>query len=167
MFSYYSNGYNAQVDKDSLRIESIGSIDELNSYLGITKGAAENHKVKNIIVALQRDLFTIGSILAGSSLRFNVNKTNKLERQIDKWEKELPPLKNFIIPAGSNIATKLHFARSLSRRAERKVVSLSKQEKVNTQILSYLNRLSDLLFVLSRLTNYELGIEEEPWAGEK
>jgi cob(I)alamin adenosyltransferase len=139
-----------QVSKSSLRIRALGAIDELNSYLG----TIDNSELKDI----QRDLFLIASILAGSNLRFSKTKTKKLETKIDKIEKQLPKLKKFVFPQGP-----LHFARALSRRVEREVVALSKQQKVKPQILTYLNRLSDYLFLLARKVNFDKGIKEKVW----
>ena len=156
-----------KISKDCLNIEAIGGIDELNSYLGIVVSHSEDEKLKKTLIDIQKDLLAIGSILGGSSLRFSVSKTRKLERLIDEIEKELPELKCFIIPGGCKIASHLHFARTLCRRAERAVVAFSKEEKVKPQILSYLNRLSDLLFVLARKENWKLGVGEKEWGSKK
>ena len=156
-------GTKRRCSKDSLIFDAIGGIDELNSYLGICVSRSENPKTSEILVSIQKDLLTIGSILAGSELKFYGSKVLKLERIIDKLDKELPELKNFIVPGGTTLASHLHFARALSRRAERGVVRLSKSEKVKPQILIYLNRLSDLLFMLARYTNFEVGVEDEIW----
>ncbi len=150
--------------KDSLKIQAIGTIDEVNSFLGVASFGM-NLKEKKILEEIQKNLFTIGAILAGANLRFYASKTKKLERQIDKLEKELPPLKNFILPGGSLEGGRLHFARTLVRRAERVIVVFSREEKVKPQILVYLNRLSDFLFVLARKVNYDKGIREEIWKG--
>ena len=116
---------------------------------------------------IQKDLFVIGSILAGSELKFFRSKTKKLEKTIDKLEGELPVLKNFIIPGGSKDSAYFQYARALARRAERRVVALSKVERVKPQILSYLNRLSDYLFILARYANFGEGIKEEVWKGSR
>ncbi|OGM23720.1 ATP:cob(I)alamin adenosyltransferase [Candidatus Woesebacteria bacterium RIFCSPHIGHO2_01_FULL_39_28] len=151
------NKQNIRIDKNSLRIEAIGAIDELNSFLGIISQVKE----------IQKDLFVIGSILAGSELKFFRSKTKKLEKTIDKLEGELPVLKNFIIPGGSKDSAYFQYARALARRAERRVVALSKVERVKPQILSYLNRLSDYLFILARYANFGEGIKEEVWKGSR
>ena len=151
------NKQNIRIDKNSLRIEAIGAIDELNSFLGIISQVKE----------IQKDLFVIGSILAGSELKFFRSKTKKLEKTIDKLEGELPFLKNFIIPGGSKDSAYFQYARALARRAERRVVALSKVERVKPQILSYLNRLSDYLFILARYANFGEGIKEEVWKGSR
>ncbi len=142
---------NIRVSKDSLRIEAIGAIDELNSYLGVASADLKD---------IQRDLFTIGSILAGAKLRFPKSKIKKLEKVIDKLEGTLPVLKNFILPGGIQTAANLQYARALCRRAERAIVRL---EIKNQEILAYINRLSDYLFMLARKANYDVGIKEEVW----
>lgn len=145
-----------KVSKNSCKITAIGTIDELNSYLGVIGG----------LMDIQRDLFTINSILAGGNLKFSKTKTKKLEREIDKWEGELPVLKNFIIYSGTPKATELFYARALSRKAERLVVKLLKEQKIPESVLTYLNRLSDYLFMLARFTNHQAGVKEEIWMGK-
>lgn len=145
---------NIRVSKDSRRINAIGAIDELNSYLGMTSADLKE---------IQRDLFTIGSILAGAKLRFGKAKTKKLEKTIDKLEGKLPVLKNFILPGGSRLAAHLQYARALTRRAERQVVALSEVDKIKPEVLIYLNRLSDYLFMLARKANFDAEVKEEVW----
>lgn len=142
-----------RVSKDSLTIEAIGAIDEANSWLGII-GDFED---------IQRNLMTISSILAGADLKFALAGTRKLEKEIDKLDKDLPILTNFILPGGSKEASLLHLARSVVRRAERAVVVLAKAEKINPNIPSFLNRLSDFLFTLARKANYNSKIKEVVW----
>jgi cob(I)alamin adenosyltransferase len=154
---------NEQISKDSLVIKAIGKMDELNSYLGIVVTLTEDMRLANFLKEIQRDLLTIGAILAGSSLHFYSGKTKKLERLIDDLEKSLPPLKSFVVPGGSRIASHLQYARSLARRAECAVVALNKKRKVKLPVLAFLNRLSDTLFMLAREANWKLGIEEEKW----
>ncbi|KKQ36370.1 MAG: hypothetical protein US53_C0055G0001, partial [Candidatus Woesebacteria bacterium GW2011_GWA1_37_7] len=130
-------------------------------------------KVENILEEIQRDLFTIGSILAGSDLRFSISKTNKLEKTIDEFEGKLPVLKNFILPGGSLLGSYLHLGRTVARRAERGVVSLSlslrnqkefkNKRVISESVLPYLNRLSDFLFMLARYTNISSGEKEKIW----
>ncbi len=152
--------------KDSLKINTIGAIDEVNSYLG-TISCNKEPGLKKIIEKLQGELFTIGSILAGANLRFYSTKTKHLEKQIDKMQRKLPVIKHFILPGGTLIGSQLHFARTLVRRAERAVVTLNKKEEIKPQILIYLNRLSDFLFVLARTVNQSRGVEEKYWQGAK
>lgn len=157
------NAQRKRVSKDSLRIQVIGSIDELNSYLGIAAAESENPEIAKLLREIQGDLLTIGSITAGSSLRFFGSKTKKLEIIIDDLEGSLPVLANFVLPGGSKLASHLQFARSLTRKAERKVVELSRLEKVRPQILTYLNRLSDFLFMLARKANSQAGVSDNIW----
>ncbi|MFV1916920.1 MAG: cob(I)yrinic acid a,c-diamide adenosyltransferase [Patescibacteria group bacterium] len=156
-----------RVSKSSLRIDVIGSVDELNSFLGIVISSSENPKLTYQLKEVQRNLLTIGSILAGSDLRFFKTKTKGLEKVIDEIEGKLPPLKNFILPGGSKLASQLQFARSLTRRVERSIVALGKEDTVKSEILLYLNRLSDYLFMLARDANYSTGLKEEVWVGKK
>jgi cob(I)alamin adenosyltransferase len=157
----------ARVSKDSLKVEALGSIDELKSFLGVVKSFSEDRSLQAILDEIQRNLLTIGSITAGSKLKFLGSKTKELEKIIDELEGKLPVLKNFIVPGGTNKSGLLQYARSLSRRVERRVVALSKVEKVRPQVLTYLNRLSDTLFMLARDANYKNGIKDEVWVGKR
>ena len=146
-----------RVSKSSKLINIIGSIDELNSFLGIIRGLTE----------IQGNLFTINSIIAGSKLHFTKSKTKELERQIDKWEGELPVQKNFIYYGGTSRSAHIFFARALCRRAERELVSFSKEQKTPEAIIVYINRLSDYLFMLARSENFKAKVKEEFWKGSK
>jgi len=153
------------VSKSSLKVEILGTIDEVNSFLGLVVAFSED---KNpFLKEIQKNLFTIGSILAGAKLKFTKNKIKKLEKEIDKIEKSLPKLKNFLLPGGSKAGSLLFVARAKVREGERLVVKLNEEEKVNPQILAYLNRLSSYLFVLARKTNLESGIKEEIWKSKR
>jgi len=144
-----------RLSKNSLLIEAIGALDEANSWLGVVGGLED----------IQKDLMTISSILAGADLKLPSTKTKKLEKEIDRLDKILPPLKYFILPGGSETGAKLHFARALVRRAERSLVSLEiKNYKV--EILAYMNRLSDYLFMLARFANFQDGTREVEWKRE-
>lgn len=158
-----------RVSKDSLRIRALGAIDELNSFLGITISFSNTPELTGYLKEIQRNLLTIGSITAGSKLRFSSLQTKKLEKIIDKLEGELPVLANFILPGGTVFSSHLQFCRSLTRRAERTIVTLSKAEgeKVKPEVLIYLNRLSDFLFMLARKANFDLGITDDIWSGSK
>ncbi|MFH1863799.1 MAG: cob(I)yrinic acid a,c-diamide adenosyltransferase, partial [bacterium] len=145
-----------RLSKDSLLIEAIGSMDEANSWLGVVGGFED----------IQKDLMTISSILAGADLKLPSTKTKKLEKEIDKLDKILPPLKHLIRPGGSETGAKLHFARTLVRRAERAVVGVLNKEKVKPEILIYLNRLSDYLFMHARFANFQDGTREVEWKRE-
>jgi cob(I)alamin adenosyltransferase len=161
-----------RVSKDDLRIQSYGTVDELNSLLGLTLSELKTEELKPVINKIQNDLFTLGSDLATP-----VEKGNKgfiipridekfvfyLEETIDKFDKQLPELKNFILPGGLKSAALLHVARSVCRRAERETVTLSKSVEIGAQIIVYLNRLSDLLFVLARFENHRNGSKELNW----
>lgn len=156
-----------RIPKDSLRINAIGAVDELNSFLGIVLSGSTDKELNKLLKELQNNLFNIGGVLAGAKLSFPISKTKKLEKIIDKLEETLPVLKGFILPGGGEVAARLFFARALVRRAERVVVSLSREESVKPEILIYLNRLSDFLFMLARWVNFKEGKKEEPWIGKK
>lgn len=142
-----------RISKSSKLIQAIGAIDELNSYLGVIGNLTD----------IQRNLFTINSILSGAKLIFPKDATKKLEREIDEMEGEMPVLANFIIYSGAARATKLYYARALARRAERSLVVLSKLLTLNSSLLIYINRLSDYLFTLARFTNFKKKVKEEVW----
>jgi len=159
-----------RVSKDSLRVECYGTVDEVNSILGLISTEIQNKDVVSLIVEIQNKLFTIGGELATPKNKSDINKVRLvnndillLENSIDKYEKELKPLKQFILPGGTKGASLLHLARSVCRRAERLVTSLSKNKKISDLILIYLNRLSDLLFVLARYENSLNQISDIPW----
>ena len=152
-----------RVLKSSEKIEVIGTIDELNSFLGIVVSNLEDKKLHTILKEIQRNLFTIGAIVAGSKLKFLASKTKKLEKRIDEWERSLPVLKNFILAGGSKEGALVFYARALARKTERRLVLLSKTEKVNPEVLKYFNRLSDYLFVLVRFINSSKKTAEDIW----
>ena len=153
-----------RVAKDNIRLQIIGSLDELNSCLGIITSLLEDKKEIVFITKIQKDLFTINSLIAGiKNINFPKTKVNYLEEKIDLLEKKLPKLTNFILPGGSEVSSFYHLARSVTRRSERKIVSFSRQENINPSILAFINRLSDLFFVLSRWNNHNKGIKEIIW----
>lgn len=154
---------NIRIPKDSLRISAIGGVDELNSFLGIVLSGSKDRNLNKLLKEVQNNLFNIGAILAGAKLSFSIIKTKKLEKVIDKLEGSLPVLKTFILPGGGETASKLFFARALSRRAERAVVVLNRVEELKPEILIYLNRLSDFLFMLGRAENSRGKVKEENW----
>ena len=154
-----------RLPKSHLRIESYGTVDELNSYIGLVN---DNYQLP-VLKKIQDRLFSIGSLLASDpeknllQLDLQESDIEAMEKAIDKWEVELPPLKNFILPGGHTTVSFCHIARCVCRRAERRVVALSLEEEIPEIIIRYLNRLSDFLFVLSRKIGKDLGIEEIIW----
>lgn len=164
---------NTRVWKDDIRISAYGSVDELNCFLGIAIAQITPPKktyqkyLFNLLTNIQKDLFSIGSSLADPDSRvldIDLNKkTKSFEKEIDYMTKQLSPLSNFILPGGGKLGAFLHVARAVSRRAEREVVRLSKEEKVDENLLIYINRLSDLLFTMARYANNKEGIKEQIW----
>ncbi len=154
---------NIRISKSSAKINAIGSIDEVNNYLGVCVSLCKDKKTKSFLENIQSNLFLIGSILAGAKNEINILETKILEKEIDKMEGNLPPLGNFILPGGGKFAAHLHFARSLVRKAERDIVFLDSKEKVNFDILSFINRLSDFLFMLAREVNFKEKYREKVW----
>jgi cob(I)alamin adenosyltransferase len=155
----------SRVAKNDLRIEAYGTIDEVNSFLGVARASWANSPIDAQLQKIQADLFEIGAYLAApDSDRFASvaeSRIEELERAIDRMEAELTPLKTFILPGGSPAASHLHVARTVCRRAERIVVALG--DKSTT--LPYLNRLADFLFVAARLANKHHGVADTPWSG--
>jgi cob(I)alamin adenosyltransferase len=162
---------NARVRKDALRIEAYGEVDELNASLGVVIAHLPSlaHSARGWLDAIQSDLFILGALLATppqaerKPAALPPQRVQALEEQIDQMEKNLKPLKNFILPQGTPCAAFLHLCRAISRRAERRVVALDSQEKVDPLILIYMNRLSDFLFVLARWVNFQEGGTETAW----
>lgn len=159
-----------RVPKDSLRIETYGTVDELNSVIGICRSVNSIKEIDTILDKIQNDLFTLGAELADPIGSKKINKTrikqsaiSRLERVIDEIEPGLKPLRNFILPGGNRTAAELHFARTVCRRAERLAVRLSREERISDQSVIYLNRLSDLLFVLARRMNFLNNTPEKKW----
>jgi len=151
-----------RVSKDSLRISAYGTIDELNSYIGYTITETVDESIKKNLSLIQNYLFTVGSDLATpeteKNTKLKIQRTPQsfyieIERMIDKYEAELEELKNFILPGGSKSSALLHICRTICRRAEREVVALKKTVTIGENIIIFLNRLSDLFFVLSRFEN--------------
>ena len=155
-----------RVYKDHIRVEAYGAVDELNSYIGLARAHIKNKNINQSLLPIQHTLFVIGTNLASttptpiSELKSNIIN---LENTIDTFQKMLKPLNNFIIPAGSIETASLHVARVICRRAERRVISLHKKEKIDQSILIYLNRLSDLFFVFARFLNQINNIKDEIW----
>ena len=159
---------NSRVWKSDNRIMSYGAVDELNSVLGILGSLDLELEVKKIINRIQNDLFVVGSDLANPDMtNTKIRTTNEmveyLEQIIDNFEAELPDLVSFILPGGTLISSIIHFSRTVARRAETHVVELSRKEEINKISGSYLNRLSDLLFVLARIANKRKNIDDIVW----
>lgn len=156
--------------KDALRIEAYGTVDELNSLLGIVRSLAPPSQIDAVLLELQTALFVVGADLATPPpkeiRRVTPEDAALLERHIDRVEAELSPLKNFILPGGVPAAAALHHARTVCRRAERLAVRLAREAKEVRPVVVYLNRLSDLLFVLARWTNALAGVRDIPWTGK-
>jgi len=154
-----------RISKSHQRINAIGALDELNASLGIVCSLITVKRQKEIIEKIQNDLFQIGAMLANEReiKGLDPNLVLSLEKWIDILDEKVPPLKNFILPGGSLLASQTQLARSIARRAEREVASLETREKLDPEILKYLNRLADLLFVLARYFNQQDRKNEKIW----
>ena len=158
-----------RVSKTHARIDAYGTIDELNSALGIVRTCTMAQTLEPLLKRLQNELFVLGSDLAtplekNSRIhRITQAHVDQLEQDIDHLEASLKPLKTFILPGGSQESAYLHLARTICRRAERIVISCNKSEKISAESLIYLNRLSDLLFVMARYQNHTRNIDDVPW----
>lgn len=155
-----------RVRKSSLIIEAIGSIDEANTSLGLAASFIGNKKLKEKITEIQKHLFEVGGILAGAKIKLDEKIVSQMEKEIDDLTALMPPLTNFIFPGGSRPAAFLFTARTVVRRAERLIVKLNKDKKINTTLLIYINRVSDYLFTLARYTNFREGVKEKAWIGK-
>ena len=159
---------NSRVWKSHERIVSYGAIDELNSAVGIAISMDLDHQLKEILVRIQNELFIVGSDLANpnmsdTKIRTTENMTLSLENDIDTFESELSELTNFILPGGTLMSSILHLSRTIARRAETHVIALSQKEEINKIAIVYVNRLSDLLFVLARVLNKRKNIDDIVW----
>ena len=162
-----------RVAKNHPRVEAYGDVDELNAVLGLVRSTDPLPRIDDIVLPIQRDLFAIGAILATPNLekmqqhlvkaRIDDARIADLEHAIDDGDAELEPLRAFIIPGGAPKAAALHVARTVCRRAERRVVELANDTEIPGLVVIYLNRLSDLLFTLARVVNRRAGAEEAPW----
>lgn len=163
-----------RVSKAELRIDAYGTVDELNSWMGMVRDQEVNRMRQDIFIEIQNNLFVIGSILATEPGNEKVKIPSlvesdivTLEKAIDAMESELPPLKFFVLPGGHISVSTCHVTRTVCRRAERLAVALHNEAAIDTGVIRYLNRLSDYLFVLSRKVAHELGVEETPWKPKK
>tara|TARA_B100000965_G_scaffold65807_1_gene51561 strand:+ start:12467 stop:13006 length:540 start_codon:yes stop_codon:yes gene_type:complete len=159
------------VKKHNLRVDAYGTIDELNSFIGLLKDYIEDEKIKDLLNTIQIKLFSIGSFLSAISKEGELSNKVKIENidieniesEIDNFNKDLPKLKNFIIPGGHKPSSYSHVCRSICRRAERKISEINDESKINPLILPYVNRLSDLFFVLSRYLSFNDNANESYW----
>jgi cob(I)alamin adenosyltransferase len=162
-----------RVRKDDPRVEAYGDVDELNAVLGVVRSADPMPSIEEVIVPIQRDLFSIGALLATpdrdkmeqhlTKARISDERIAELERTIDACDRKLEPLKAFILPGGTQKAAALHLARTVCRRAERRVIQLQREVDIPQIVVIYLNRLSDLLFTLARRANSMADVGEVTW----
>lgn len=159
-----------RLPKSDLRIEAYGTVDELNSHVGLLRDQEVNRVRKEILIEIQDRLFTVGSILATEPGNTKVkvpslqeNDVVFLEKEIDQMDSQLPPMKHFVLPGGHSSVSFGHITRTVCRRAERLVIELNAQSPVDPLVIKYLNRLSDYFFMLCRMMAHELKIEETPW----
>ena len=153
-----------RVAKDSARIAAIGSVDELNSHLGVLLAETVPEDIRRELLHVQNDLFDLGALLAMPSAAFDSAKLARLDAAIALYNGSLPPLEEFVLPGGTRAAALCHVARTVARRAERDFYHLITSEPVSPEGLRYLNRLSDLLFVLGRTLNRSAGQDEILWS---
>ena len=160
-----------RVHKDDARVEAYGAVDEVNAAIGVARGVLEDPDLDGLLSRVQDHLFAVGAELAtprGAKAHAAVPPIDRawaaaLEEAIDRWEAELPRLTHFVLPGGSRLAAALHLARCVCRRAERRAVALRRQAAIEPQVLVYLNRLSDFLFVAARLANHRARVAETVW----
>lgn len=157
-----------RVEKNAPRIVAYGTVDELNALLGVVRSSGIAPALDGVLARVQNELFVLGADLATPGETTRIERidepyTARLEQEIDEWEAQLQPLRQFILPGGSLSAAYLHLARTVCRRAEREVTGLALQESVNADAQAYLNRLSDWLFVLARTANAREGVDDVPW----
>jgi len=157
-----------RVAKHNLQVVAYGTVDELNSAIGVVISSIENNpELTKFLTNIQKDLFSSGAHLAGNkqSLTLVGKRVKEMEKFIDTLTAKLTPLKNFILPGGVESASFAHLARSICRRAEREVIKLSKEVTIDSRVIMYLNRLSDLLFVIARYLNKQSGVVDVIWKG--
>ncbi len=161
-------GDGSRVGKDSLRVEAFGTVDELNSALGMVIALTDDERVKTCLTTVQHDLFDLGGELSipGTTL-INDDQVSRLENDLDTFNADLTPLKEFILPGGDAAAASCHLARTISRRAERRLITLSAEQPVADTARQYLNRVSDLLFVVARRLAAASDVGEILWDRER
>ncbi len=157
-------GDGSRVEKDALRVQAMGDVDELNSQIGVLLCEDLPNALRNELLTIQHDLFDLGGELSipGFALMTDA-QVARLDALLERYNSTLPPLKDFILPGGSRSAAQSHVCRTVCRRAERSIVALSRAEQVHARLGQYVNRLSDLLFVLSRVLNRHAGGEDVLW----
>lgn len=160
-------GDGSRISKDSIRVDAMGDVDELNSVMGLILSEPLSQHLQDTLTKIQHDLFNLGGeiCIPGYAL-LTPSCVDELEHSIDSLNSELNPLKEFILPGGTKSAALCHLARTVCRRAERKLIELHRNEKVTEISLQYLNRLSDLLFVMCRIINKEAGVSDVLWKNE-
>jgi len=163
-----------RVSKDDMKIEAYGTVDELNAHIGCLRDSVENKNYSEQLIEIQDRLFTAGSILAvgdsGTKMKLpslHEEDITTLEKWIDNMDTNLPEMKSFVLPGGHQTVSICHIARTVSRRAERRVVTLAQHVSIDPLLLRYFNRLSDYLFTLGRVLTIELNIQETPWNPKK
>jgi len=159
---------NKRVKKSNPRIAAYGAVDELNAALGMVLSSKSGKDIRDLLTKIQNDLFVVGADLANPNLDNKFNRVTSemisfLEKEIDRLEEKLPPITFFILPGGDLIASHIHLARAICRRAETNVVNLSEVNEINNECLIYMNRLSDLLFVVARTINKRKKISDVAW----
>jgi len=161
-------GDGSRVRKDSPRVNAYGTVDELNSVIGMVLAEVSDVAVAELLTRIQHELFDLGGELCvpGFTLMFDADVT-RLEQDLDRYNDDLPALQDFILPAGGRAASACHLARTVARRAEREVLTLARTEAVQQPVIMYLNRLSDLLFVLARVLARQSGFGEQLWHKDK
>ena len=161
-----------RVPKDDARVSAYGDIDETNAAIGAARAFVQDPEVDALLLKIQSDLFTVGAQLADpkygkkprpEKFQLDPGRIGEFEKAIDRWQAELEPLKGFILPCGGPSGALLHVARTVCRRAERAIVALARTVSVNPDVIVYVNRLSDLLFVLARVENRKAGETQVPW----
>ena len=165
-----------RVSKDDLRVRAYGTVDELNAAIGLARAAGASREIDIVLERLQHHLFDLGAELAtpdptspaaAHALRVTPERITALEQDIDRFEARLPPLRQFVLPGGVPAAAALHHARTVARRAEREIVALAARDPLNPELLKYVNRLSDLLFVLARAANHAAGRPDVVWVATR
>ena len=158
-------GSGDRVPKDSLRVEAYGTVDELNSLIGVVLATPKlDTDISDVLTKVQHQLFDLGGELSiPGTTAITATAVDAIEQALDQLNENLPPLKDFVLPGGTRVAAECHVARTVCRRAERRLCTLSREETVNEISLQYLNRLSDLLFVMARAVNRNAGAAEPLW----